>query len=78
MVNDVRAYRDSDGPVRWLVKDNRGLISLPIWSDRKTGQGTFQRFDWSDDFQRDCLVEIPKPPIVEKKAKKTKRSTKKS
>lgn len=78
MVNRVRAYRDSDGPVRWLIKDNRGLISLPVWIDRKTTQGTFQRFAWSDEFQRDCLVEIPKPSVAEKKSKKTQRSIKKS
>ncbi|MBW4653193.1 MAG: CRISPR-associated protein Cas5 [Kaiparowitsia implicata GSE-PSE-MK54-09C] len=59
MVNGIRPYRETDGPVRWLVKDNRGLISLPIWIDRKTGQGTFQRFDWSDEFQPDCFTKIP-------------------
>ncbi|MGF1535571.1 MAG: CRISPR-associated protein Cas5 [Elainellaceae cyanobacterium] len=60
MLNGVRAYRESDGDIRWLVRDRRGLISLPVWIDRKTGQGTFQRFDWSDSFQEDCWVEIPK------------------
>jgi len=78
MVNGVRAYRDSDGPVRWLIKDNRGLISLPVWIDRKTTQGTFQRFAWSDEFKQDCLVEVPKPLVAEKKSKKTQRSTKNS
>lgn len=78
MVNGVRAYRDADGSVRWLIKDNRGLIGLPVWIDRKTGQGIFQRFGWSDEFHLECLVEIPKPPTVEQKSKKTKRSTKKS
>ncbi|NCJ06228.1 CRISPR-associated protein Cas5 [Synechococcales cyanobacterium C] len=75
MVNGVRAYRDSDGSVRWLSKDNRGLISLPIWIDRTTTQGTFQRFDWSDQFQPECWVEIPKPLVVEKTGKKARRST---
>lgn len=75
MVNGVRPYRESDGPVRWLIKDNRGLISLPIWIDRTTTQGTFQRFDWSPDFQPGCWVEIPKPPVVEQKSKKTRHST---
>jgi CRISPR-associated protein Cas5t len=78
MVNGVRAYRDSDGPVRWLTKDNRGLISLPVWIDRATSQGTFQRFSWSNQVQQECLVEIPKPLVVEKKSKKTRQSTKKS
>ncbi len=78
MVNGVRPYRESDGPVRWLIKDNRGLISLPIWINRNTTQGTFQRFDWSDSFQPRCWVEIPKPPVVEQKGKKSRRSTQKS
>jgi len=44
MVNGFRPYRESDGEIRWLTVDNRGLIALPIWIDRKTTQGTFQRF----------------------------------
>lgn len=48
MVNGVRYYREEDrekyGSVRWLVKDDRGLIGLPVWIDRKTTRGTFQRF----------------------------------
>ncbi|MGF1496591.1 MAG: CRISPR-associated protein Cas5 [Elainellaceae cyanobacterium] len=78
MINGIRAYRESDGTIRWLIKNNRGLISLPVWIDRNTGQGTFQRFDWSDEFCIDCLVEIPKLPVVEKNLKKTRRSNKKS
>jgi CRISPR-associated protein Cas5t len=44
LVNGVRAYRESDGDVRWLVRDRRGLIGLPVWIDRSTTQGTFARF----------------------------------
>lgn len=76
MVNGVRLYRETDGPIRWLIKDNRGLISLPIWINRKTSQGTFQRFDWSDKFQQDCWVMIPKPNEVPSK-KKGQRSSQK-
>jgi CRISPR-associated protein Cas5t len=61
MVNGIREYRETDGSVRWLAKDNRGLISLPIWINRKTGQGTFQRFDWSGELNENCWVMIPKP-----------------
>jgi CRISPR-associated protein Cas5t len=61
MINGIRLYRETDGTVRWLVKDNRGLISLPIWIDRKTGQGTFQRFGWSEEFQPACFTKIPVP-----------------
>ncbi|HEY9628863.1 MAG TPA: CRISPR-associated protein Cas5 [Coleofasciculaceae cyanobacterium] len=65
MVNGIRAYRETDGEIRWLVKDNRGLISLPIWVDRKTSKGTFQRFDWSNEFCQECLVTIPTPQPLE-------------
>ncbi|ACA99765.1 MULTISPECIES: CRISPR-associated protein Cas5 [Cyanophyceae] len=44
MANGVRPYRLDDGDIRWLITDNRGLIGLPIWIDRKTTRGTFQRF----------------------------------
>lgn len=44
MVNGFRAYRPSDGVIAWLMVDNRGLIALPIWIDRQTTQGQFQRF----------------------------------
>lgn len=60
LVNGVRPYREIDGTIRWLVKDNRGLISLPIWIDRHTTRGIFQRFRLSPDFQSDCWVTIPK------------------
>lgn len=78
MINGIRAYRETDGSVRWLVKDNRGLISLPVWIDRKTGHGTFQRFGWSHEFQTECWIDIPKSPVAAKQAKKTKRSPKPS
>jgi CRISPR-associated protein Cas5t len=44
MVNGIRPYRLEDGDIRWLLTDNRSLIGLPVWIDRKTTQGTFQRF----------------------------------
>jgi CRISPR-associated protein Cas5t len=72
MVNGIRVYRETDGVIRWLIKDNRGLIGLPIWINRKTGQGTFQRFSWSDEFQENCKVMIPKSqPFQPAKAKRT-------
>jgi CRISPR-associated protein Cas5t len=77
MVNGVRTYRDSDGSIRWLIKDNRGLIGLPIWVNRETGQGTFQRFSWSDAFHSDCLVMIPTLPVSEPNVSKGKRASKK-
>ena len=77
MVNGVRPYRETDGAIRWLVKDNRGLIGLPIWIDRKTGQGRFQRFSWGD-FCQDCWVNIQAPHATETtksgKSKRSKRS----
>lgn len=74
MVNGIRAYRDSDGPIRWLSKDNRGLISLPVWIDRQTGQGTFQRFHVAESFQDSCWVEIPQAVNVLAPAFKSKKS----
>ncbi|WP_017660798.1 type I-MYXAN CRISPR-associated protein Cas5/Cmx5/DevS [Baaleninema simplex] len=51
MVNGIRYFREvreadreKYASVRWLVKDDRGLIGLPVWIDRKTTRGTFQRF----------------------------------
>lgn len=62
IVNGVRLYRETDGMIRWLVKDNRGLISLPVWINRTTGQGTFQRFSFScNDFAEACWVPIQMP-----------------
>jgi CRISPR-associated protein Cas5t len=57
LVNGVRIYRENDGVIRWLVKDKRGLIGLPIWINRTTGKGTFERFSLGD-FCADCWVEI--------------------
>jgi CRISPR-associated protein Cas5t len=58
MVNGIRPYRELDGDIRWLIRDNRGLISLPIWINRKTGQGTFQRYSWSSNFKLECFTKI--------------------
>lgn len=69
LVNGVRIYRENDGIIRWLVKDKRGLIGLPVWINRTTGQGTFERFSFGD-FSNDCLVEI-KSPVTAKTQKIT-------
>jgi CRISPR-associated protein Cas5t len=61
LINGVRTYRESDGDIRWLVTDERGLIGLPVWIDRSTTQGTFQRFSMGE-FSDDCWVSIS-PPI---------------
>lgn len=62
LVNGVRLYRQTDGEISWLVKDNRGLISLPIWIDRTTGQGTFSRFSFSDNsFSEASWIQIQIP-----------------
>jgi CRISPR-associated protein Cas5t len=76
MVNGVRAYRETDGTVRWLMKDNRGLIGLPVWINRETTQGTFQRFSWSQgEFNDDCWVKISAPIVPETpKSSRAKRS----
>ncbi|BAC08781.1 hypothetical protein [Thermosynechococcus vestitus] len=58
-MNGIRLYRDSDGSIRRLIKDNRGLISLPIWIDRQSSQGTFERFRLVDEFEAACWVTIP-------------------
>lgn len=77
MVNGIRGYRETDGTIRWLIKDNRGLISLPVWINRETGQGTFQRFSWSNVFKEECQVIILQPPTSQQAAGKAKRSSKK-
>jgi CRISPR-associated protein Cas5t len=80
MVNGVRVYREEDGAIRWLTKDNRGLIGLPIWINRETTQGTFQRFTLTEgDFCEDCWVSIkaPVPPEKPAKAKATSKRSKK-
>jgi len=74
LVNGIRNYRPDDGEVKWLVKDNRGLIGLPIWIDRQTSQGTFQRFSIGE-FSQDCWTSIVMPKTLEKvKGKKTSKS----
>jgi CRISPR-associated protein Cas5t len=77
MVNGIRVYREADGPIRWLAKDNRGLIGLPIWINRQTGQGTFQRFSWSNEFHEECWVTIPKlqAPVTKSKGKRSPRNS---
>jgi CRISPR-associated protein Cas5t len=76
MVNGVRAYRETDGVIRWLMKDNRGLISLPVWINRETTQGTFQRFGWCEGkFSDNCWVKISAPAVTETvKSSRAKRS----
>jgi CRISPR-associated protein Cas5t len=70
MVNGVRIYREPDGKIRWLMKDSRGLIGLPVWINRETTQGTFQRFSFrEDDFSDDCWVSILAPAALAKPAK---------
>jgi CRISPR-associated protein Cas5t len=67
MLNGVRVYRPEDGDIRWLVKDDRGLIGLPVWIDRVSSQGFFNRFTLSDavaDFTDNCWVEIQPPKVV--------------
>jgi CRISPR-associated protein Cas5t len=75
MVNGIRTFREEDGSVRWLVKDPRGLISLPIWIDRETQRGSFQRFSQGHEFLEDCWVQIP-IPIVQATPTKAKRQRK--
>jgi CRISPR-associated protein Cas5t len=60
LINGIRNYRLEDGKIKWLVKDNRGLISLPIWINRQTTQGTFQRFSFNklETFHQDCWIDI--------------------
>jgi CRISPR-associated protein Cas5t len=69
MINGIRNYRETDGDIRWLVKDKRGLISLPVWIDRTTGQGTFQRFSLRE-YSDQCLVDIITPVLTTTKAMK--------
>jgi CRISPR-associated protein Cas5t len=75
LINGIRFYRETDGSIRWLVKDKRGLIALPIWIDRQTGQGTFQRFSWGD-FSEDSWIQIQEPKIPLKPQKSQKKSQK--
>lgn len=57
LINGIRLYRKDDGVIQWLVKDNRGLISLPLWINRENSQGTFQRFSLGE-FSEQCWTEI--------------------
>ena len=76
LVNGIRNYRPEDGEIQWLVKDNRGLIGLPVWIDRQTTQGTFQRFQLGN-FSPDCWVKIAAPVTFNKtKSTKSKRKFK--
>lgn len=70
LINGIREYRPEDGKIQWLVKDNRGLIGLPVWIDRQTTRGTFQRFtlSQSNEFDKNCWTEIT-APVVTKKSK---------
>ena len=57
LINGIRPYRKSDGKIDWLVKDCRGLISLPVWINRQNQRGTFQRFSFGE-FDSDCWIKI--------------------
>jgi CRISPR-associated protein Cas5t len=70
LVNGVRLYRETDGTIQWLVVNDRGLISLPIWIDRNTGRGTFCRFTLGDSFEG-CWVNIQAPEIKDKTIRST-------
>ncbi len=65
LINGVRSYRETDGTIQWLVVDNRGLISLPVWIDRNTGKGTFCRFSFGS-FSEECWVNIQAPEVKAK------------
>ncbi|WP_416667839.1 CRISPR-associated protein Cas5 [Egbenema bharatensis] len=77
MINGIRTYREEDGSIRWLVTDNRGLISLPVWIDRKSEQGTFQRFSLGE-FSENCWVRIHSPVPVQATKSRTKRGQRSS
>ncbi|OCQ92071.1 CRISPR-associated protein Cas5 [Limnothrix sp. PR1529] len=66
MINGMRLYRETDGPVRWLIKDPRGLIGLPVWIDRTTTRGIFQRFSLTEtpDFDDRAWVTISGQPAT--------------
>ncbi|MBE9166619.1 CRISPR-associated protein Cas5 [Pleurocapsales cyanobacterium LEGE 06147] len=58
LINGIRPYREADGKkINWLVKDCRGLISLPVWINRQNQRGTFQRFSFGE-FNLDCWIQI--------------------
>ena len=57
LINGIRVYRETDGEINWLVKNNRSLIALPVWINRQNSRGTFQRFSFGE-FNSDCWVGI--------------------
>jgi CRISPR-associated protein Cas5t len=57
LINGIRLYREADGEIDWLIKDCRGLISLPVWINRQNQRGTFQRFSLGK-FDSDSWVKI--------------------
>jgi CRISPR-associated protein Cas5t len=72
MVNGIRRYGESDGEVRWLLRDDRGLIGLPIWIDRQTTRGMFQRFSLGErtsEFGDRAWVSIVTPANSSSKSK---------
>jgi CRISPR-associated protein Cas5t len=72
MVNGIRRYGESDGEVRWLLRDDRGLIGLPIWIDRQTTRGMFQRFSLGErtsEFDDRAWVSIVTPANSSSKSK---------
>lgn len=76
MVNGIRSYRDTDGPVQWLIQDSRGLIALPIWIDRQTTRGTFQRFSLGDigaDFLPESWITILAPTMHQSVSKQSRK-----
>lgn len=57
LINGIRPYRQDDGEITWLLKNNRGLIGLPKWINRQNSRGTFQRFSLGK-FSDNCWVTI--------------------
>lgn len=57
LINGIRSYRQADGEIAWLIKDNRGLIGLPKWINRQNSRGIFQRFSLGE-FTNNCWVTI--------------------
>lgn len=77
MINGIRTYREEDGEIRWLVKDNRGLIGLPVWIDRSTSRGMFERFSFGK-FGEACWIEMRSPvSLTPTKKGRTKRNNQK-
>ena len=79
LVNGIRIYRPEDGLIKWLFQDNRGLIALPVWINRQTSQGKFQRFSVVEyqEFDDTCWIEIQGEQILNKgksRSSKTKSS----